>query len=243
MTHHARVQWNRQGWKSLGWAVGLCLGAAVTVLGGGGSGGVDIYPYLGGIPVDGDDVTEDRLPIAVYSQKTFRIVDRDRPGPSLSLAQHHRTDLVLAEPENVPGHSLEVEVKGAQLEVFSSLGRLQLGGRFEITDHDEGDGEDLRLNALQGRDGLLVLVLGERGSHLGSILESFQRVDATFVFPAPRSTVRLAGLRAKLRVLRGLGLDIAIGVLTQSARGIDHSAWCAFSVDDRLAVYDVEIDR
>jgi len=241
------------GKRLAGWLSATLLGAfaiagAPCLFGGGGDEGVDILPFDGGDPTPPPGSPGDSFDVGCVRVEHV-------PGLTIdgNADWRHSGVLVGSDALGDPGSSFggsvgdssapaaEVVAKGKKHLSFGEIARrIHVDGRFDIRDLDAFDRRSITLVGHVNVPALAVLIVGVRGTHTGSIAQSFSRIDQVRLLPIGNGMVSLGELRRQAREhLHGSGLDVAIGLLVpQPARAIQ--AWAAFNVDDMLEVHDVE---
>lgn len=237
-----------------GWLTAALIGAAAVataphLFGGGGDEGVDILPFAGGggigpgippKPAFGY-ITVEKTANFTYDQNA----DWHRSG--VLVAPHKLSDVFIGHlgHEPYPGlTSLDVLPKGTEHISFAGVASfVHMDGRYEMTDLDPNDIETLTLVGHWYQPAIEVIIVGVRGTHLGSIPSSFVEFDRVTAGVLQDGKVDLKRLRQQSKLsLGGTGRDVAVGVLVPGSGGYTISAWAAFNVDDSAAVYDVQSD-
>lgn len=161
----------------------------------------------------------------------------------LVIGGHQLSEFVPVGSSRVPEGvepALEMLVRSPQYIKASDEGtQLVFDGRFTITDNMLPRQKNLHLRFDAQARGAMLVVVGTRDTHRGSIVDSFAVVHGVYVLPLGQAEVDLNEIRARaLRVLGQTQLDVAVGVLGLE-NGELHSIWAAFNVADEAITYDV----
>src|SRR5262249_60262866 len=85
---------------------------------------------------------------------------------------------------------------------------------------------------------IAVVIIGVRGTHVGSIPGSFTSIDKVVMSVCQNGVVDLRSVRSQaIAQGAGTGRDVAVGLLVGNATKLVQS-WAAFNVDDASAAYD-----
>jgi hypothetical protein len=235
-----------------GWLTAALIGAAAVattplLFGGGGDEGVDILPFAGGLP-SGTELPPKPALGYITVEKTTRLSYDDRAdwkSTGILFAPHKLSDVFIGHMGHEPWGgmtSIDVVAKGTQHLSFGRIaGFVHMDGRYEMTDLDPNDRETLTLVGHWYEPALSIVIVGVRGSHTGSIANSFVQIDRVEASPLANGLVDLKAFRQQSIVgLRGTGRDVAIGIVLSGSSDNVVSSWAAFNVDDSAALYDVE---
>jgi hypothetical protein len=242
-------------WLAATLIAAVAVAAAPHLFGGGGDEGVDILPLMGTAKLASP--TPPPPPSSVTTLDVGCVRVHLVPGFTMDELADWRRSGVLVGPQDFgqtagaggafsglqTGNRPEAEVfpAGKKHLSFARLDSdVHVDGKFELIDVDPSDGHPVTLVGRVGTQSMAVLLIGERGTHLGPIPSSFTRIDRVVVGAAMNGIIDLREVRERLvHRLAGTAVDVAVGIIVPDPAGAVN-AWAAFNVDDQYAVFDID---
>jgi hypothetical protein len=221
---------------------------------GGGDEGVDILPSMGpSSGIDGGKARPQRF-LAIHGNRVSLDTNDHVQLTGFLTGPHTNADVFMGLPGDEPGFgqtTLDILAKGRlgrihYSDVVQHGGVMQplfvhLSGRFEVKDFDPDDGETLKIVSFRCKPSAEVVILGKRTTKEGGIVQSFGTIDTWQITRRAAGSVDLLAMHDEIyEAFGGSGYDVAVGLVTTTAHGIDE-VWAAWAVDDRRVVLDVEV--